>query len=302
MAGKQPSDKIKRQAAKAGKAIAGSVSAAIGVLRGSLDAPAIKSAVASGNADLVLRTLNWSAFITQLGGAGSEIQTLAAGTAAEGVGLPAHISAKLSFDLKDPRAIAFATHRVGTMVTQVTDQQRELIRGIITSSVRDGLNPQAATERLSRVVGLNARQAVALDNFYQRSVGTAIKGGYSLESAISSASASVYRSTLIDQRSLMIARTEIMTAQNFGRLEGFRAAVDQGLVGADSMKQWSTSQLENTCEICEPMDGETVAIDANFSSGDDQPPLHPNCECVMELLPTDPNADSGDGSGDGESA
>ena len=33
---------------------------------------------------------------------------------------------------------------------------------------------------------------------------------------------------------------------------------------------------------CETNDGEEVGINEAFPSGDDRPPVHPNCKCLLE--------------------
>lgn len=94
-----------------------------------------------------------------------------------------------------------------------------------------------------------------------------------------------------DARALMIARTELATAHVQGNLEGWRES------GVVSMKQWIVADAD-VCDICDPMDEEEVPLDEAFSSGDDGPPLHPNCRCdVVGVVEGDETAtaeDSGD--------
>jgi len=72
------------------------------------------------------------------------------------------------------------------------------------------------------------------------------------------------------ERASMIARTEIMAAN-----------------GPD----------DEACEIClgNADDGD-IEVDAEFSSGDDAPPAHPNCECVIIPVVSDDAGDSEDDS------
>jgi hypothetical protein len=50
-------------------------------------------------------------------------------------------------------------------------------------------------------------------------------------------------------------------------------------------KEWEISDAE-TCDDCEANneDGE-IGVDESFSSGDDAPPLHPNCRCFLQAVP-----------------
>ena len=77
------------------------------------------------------------------------------------------------------------------------------------------------------------------------------------------------------RRAATIAHTEAVRAFAGGRL-GVAAEI-----GADR-KRWDATV--GACEICAPMDGEVVGLDESFSSGDDAPPAHPNCRCLVNIL------------------
>jgi hypothetical protein len=47
-------------------------------------------------------------------------------------------------------------------------------------------------------------------------------------------------------------------------------------------KTWFTNNDDRVCDICGPMEGEEVASDESFSSGDDAPPAHVNCRCWVD--------------------
>ena len=93
-------------------------------------------------------------------------------------------------------------------------------------------------------------------------------------------------------RALMIARTEAAIAHNSGQLA---AAIDSGVV---EYKQWQVSDSE-VCDDCEENDEEIVAVGDTFSSGDDRPPLHPNCRCTLVYMSAEEAAAEG-GSEDDE--
>ena len=46
--------------------------------------------------------------------------------------------------------------------------------------------------------------------------------------------------------------------------------------------KWHTSLDEKVCPICIPLEGEEVAVGANFSAGVDGPPAHNVCRCFMD--------------------
>lgn len=85
-----------------------------------------------------------------------------------------------------------------------------------------------------------------------------------------------------DYRAEMIARTEVSAAMNAGTLHAARVARDAGHK-QKLKKYWATA--DDPCPICEEneADGE-IELDQEFSSGDDAPGAHPNCECELELI------------------
>ena len=77
-----------------------------------------------------------------------------------------------------------------------------------------------------------------------------------------------------DARSMLVARTEIMQASNYGNVQGYKAAGVQQV-------QWLGADDERECSICYPMNGEIFDID-------DAPPLpastHPACRCIYTVV------------------
>lgn len=74
-------------------------------------------------------------------------------------------------------------------------------------------------------------------------------------------------------RSLTIARTELIRAHAEGQLDGLkRLGIDK--VGV--MVEWSTTGDEKVCDECEPMEGTVLSIDEARG----MIPMHPNCRCA----------------------
>lgn len=89
-----------------------------------------------------------------------------------------------------------------------------------------------------------------------------------------------------DQRADLIARTEISNAQIQGSLTGWRAS------GVVTQKQWILGSEHDRDDICdENAAAGAIPLDADFPSGDDAPPGHPNCSCDCLGL-TEPLADT----------
>lgn len=71
-----------------------------------------------------------------------------------------------------------------------------------------------------------------------------------------------------------VTRTEVMRVSNQAAEDAYQQS---GLVEG---KQWLGY---DPCPECEVYDGDVVALDDDFSDGD--PPLHPNCQCVILPVP-----------------
>jgi len=69
-----------------------------------------------------------------------------------------------------------------------------------------------------------------------------------------------------------IARTETIEAHNQADLLAYEQS------GVVSKKEWLAEP--DACELCQ-IDGESVLLKENFSTGDDSPPAHPNCRCTI---------------------
>jgi hypothetical protein len=93
-----------------------------------------------------------------------------------------------------------------------------------------------------------------------------------------------------EDRADLIARTEIARANSDAALESYRGA---STVGVSVKKEWILGA--NPCPICEDnaADG-AIDIDEPFSSGDDAPPAHPNCECAVSPVVDDGEDDQPD--------
>ena len=73
-------------------------------------------------------------------------------------------------------------------------------------------------------------------------------------------------------RSERAARTEVSASSNFGATEAYKQ-------GGVKQMQWLVVNPED--EDCLDNDGEVRDIGDTFSSGDEQPPVHPNCVCTL---------------------
>lgn len=83
-----------------------------------------------------------------------------------------------------------------------------------------------------------------------------------------------------------IARTELKGAMSAGNAEGWRAS------GVVTGKIWQISSQHDLDDECnDNADAGVIGIDEDFPSGDDMPPAHPNCDCVVYPVTADDNED-----------
>lgn len=195
----------------------------------------------------------------------------------------------LSFNKTNPNSLAFAQKRAGQLVQSIDTLTRESIRRLIIDSFNNQVDVRITAQRIKNIIGLHPRWANAVNTFEKKEFDRLIKAGIKEAKArqTSQKSATAYADRLKAVRATTIARTEIQIAQNEGRYEGWKQADEAGYVDPASMKMWITAPDERTCDICAPLDGETVAWNSVFSIGLEKPVVHPNCRCTMVILPPD---------------
>lgn len=89
-----------------------------------------------------------------------------------------------------------------------------------------------------------------------------------------------------EDRAETIARTETMLASNQGQQLMWEQAKDEGLLTGSEEKEWIVTPDDRLCPVCEPLDGQKVALNARFDTelgAVDNPPAHPRCRCTVGL-------------------
>jgi len=192
-----------------------------------------------------------------------------------------------SFNVTNPNSLRFAETRAAQLVTSVDALTREAIKQTIIEAFREQIDVRATAKRIKNVVGLHPQWAKAVTEFEKKEFARLVRQGDKPERALIKAQerASRYSDSLKSKRATMIARTEIQIAQAEGREEGWRQASQEGFISSDTRRMWVTAQDERTCELCGPLDGEIVGFDEIFSIGLKSPIVHPNCRCVVVLVP-----------------
>jgi SPP1 gp7 family putative phage head morphogenesis protein len=113
-------------------------------------------------------------------------------------------------------------------------------------------------------------------------LGTALSDSIELGLDAESAAVMISKHVASPSRALTIAITEQNRAMSFSTIERYK---DAGL----AKMEWAVS---DPCDICAKNDGQVIQIGQSFASGDQQPPAHPHCRCV--LLPVIPGMEDDD--------
>lgn len=188
----------------------------------------------------------------------------------------AHVQAvklDMVFDATAPEAVAWAEREAAKLVTHVTEQAREAIRTLVVEGFENGVAPVDTAKLIRASIGLTERDAGAVIARHLK----LIDGGATVKQA--EAAAERYAAKLTRSRALTIARTETMKAANEGQQQLWEQAREEGLLSATAQKVWITA---DPCPICEPLEGEVVGLDEDFSI--EGPPAHPNCMCTVGLV------------------
>lgn len=190
-----------------------------------------------------------------------EIRTAFAEGAGVGINqLPQRAITSFAFDLFNPRAVEWAEENSARLIEEVTDTTRRGVRDLIVRSVDVGITPRNTARNVRDLAGLTTQQMRAVVNFREQLetqsnaglnpawmrrlsasekavVRRHMKEGHLTKERIDSL-VDRYHKSLINKRSLDIARTESINSVQAGQLEAWRQAQAQGLLPDDVKRKW----------------------------------------------------------------
>jgi len=208
------------------------------VLRDILDALKMNSASGVNNA------INWRTFLESLSNTAPTLaQQIAEVANLHSKVLPKKLRYEYNFEAKDPRAIAWAQTQAGKRIQGITIETQQAVANMIADGLRTKLTREEIIAQLRQTVGLDKRQSKALGNFYMKRLEKYLEDGLTYEEAAKKAEKDGvrYRTRLVKQRAIRIARTEISAAANAGRYLSWEEADARGLLPPDSKKRWLTN-------------------------------------------------------------
>jgi len=206
---------------------------------------------------------------------------------------PADLKATFGFgfDETNPQALAWARQHAAEFVTEVTGTSRDAVRQVIIRMFTDNVPPAVAARELFAIIGLDAKSAVAVDNFRRE----LIAQGQPEKTVIRLVR--TYSERLRRRRAQIMAQHEAHVIQSRGQLELWRQARAKGLIeDARTLKEWITTKDERLCRICAPMHGQRRLLDEPFESPTNgaqamSPGIHIRCRCAQKLVFAQPNGE-----------
>lgn len=196
---------------------------------------------------------------------------------------------EFNFNARNPSASRAAHRYAAKRITEISKETRAAIRALVIRGLREDIPPRklarmlaGKTPGVTRLIGMHSRQAMAALN-YQAQLEAMGLGTSTVNRLVGK-----YVRRKIDERALNIARTETMTALNFGRNAAHNTALRKGLIPKGAGKEWLITPDERLCKLCEPMSGVVVGVRQKFQTARGPvaaPPLHPSCRCTTGLKP-----------------
>ena len=169
----------------------------------------------------------------------------------------------LLFNLLFPRILAAAMAGAENSLGSLVDMGVGVDWALVNTAVQEWAR-QYAYDLVTKITDTTRR-------FVQETVAAWIESGAPLDDLIDSL-APMFGSV----RAEMIAVTEITRAFAEGNMALWSSS------GVVSGKQWMTANDELVCPICGVLDGNVVALDADFDDGSFAPPAHVRCRCWMQ--------------------
>ena len=218
--------------------------------------------------------------------------------AADVVGQPRGAKVVVQFDIRNPRAEDWLRSHSSTLIREITDDQREVIRETLAAGMTAGKNPRntaldlvgrinpATKKREGGIVGLTASQEgwarryeaelqagdlAALtrklrDQRFDGAVKKAVADGKPIPAEKIAAMVAAYRNRALRHRAEAIARTETLTAMNAASFENARQMVERGQAPFGLTKTWHSGRDSRVRETHRHLDGQAVPLQSRFRS------------------------------------
>lgn len=217
------------------------------------------------------------------------------------LGRPGELRVFFQFNVRNPRAEEWITRFSSNLVTEIVDDQRDMIRKFLQQGLAAGKNPRstvldlvgrvgASGQREGGMIGLTSSQAdwvrsyeealrsdspgAALtknlrDRRFDGAVQRAIDTSEHIPDETVDKMVASYKNRALRFRAEGIARTETMAAMHESQQQAMEQLVSTGEVTRDQVTfVWRTAEDDRVRESHEVMDGQEVAMGEMFTTGD----------------------------------
>lgn len=227
-----------------------------------------------------------------------------AGGGATATAIPANRTASghrldVLFNARNPEAEEWLRTHSATLISEIVDDQRTMIRQHLTAGMEKGKNPRTvALDLVGRInattrrreggaIGLTASQETWVRNYeaelaagdpkaltrtlrdkrFDRTVAKAIREGAPIPPETLAKMVAAYRNRALRYRGEAIGRTEAMAALHQAQDESFRQAIAAGQVDPrDVRKVWHSAGDRRVRDTHRILNGESVGFTQSFTS------------------------------------
>jgi len=216
---------------------------------------------------------------------------------------PDGVALVFRFGARNPRAEAWLREESSALVTRIDDEQRAVIRTVLTKGLERGDNPRtvaldvvgrldrATGRRVGGVIGLtpqqeafarNAAEELASgdpaqmrnyltrelrDRRFDRTIAKAIREETPVPAETIQRALVQYRNRLLKFRGDMIGRTEALSSLNAAQFEALQQAVESGQLRRNQIRRvWRATMDRRTRDTHAVLHGESVGLDEAFTS------------------------------------
>lgn len=210
-----------------------------------------------------------------------------------------------SFTLSNQRAVDLAARQAAGLAYGLSQDSQAAIRTAISLSLQGNFDTRQAALLIRDAIGLTPARVQAVANYRAAldrvAAGTSdakvVQSDFALSGRVAQSLSPMRVDQMVDKyalrqlqdRAVLVARTETMSAANLGQLEIWREAADKGLIDRSSAKRvWVATDDDRECDICMELDGTEISLDGSYGTSE-TPPAHPNCRCTESLVTDQPD-------------
>ncbi len=286
---------------------------AVRTFRGQIDEAALRQAVASASPAQVEAAVATGGNL-QVIMDGTDIELLfrhaAADTGAAGADvLEAATGIATQFNRMSPRVVMLARSQAGNLVVEVGSEVVETIRIVTALGSGMGLTVTEQARAIKEAIALpsvwanaplNLRQNIIdgdvaaatnrrLSGIDKAQIRSRIAKG-TVDDAFLDKMQARYTESLLNRRALNIARTESLRAAHAGQREGWKQAVEQGVLPKTARRFWVVTPDERLSlehALIPGMNEDGRGLDEPFDTPDGwfmDPPIRTNCRCGTGLM------------------